>query len=598
MILMKKLMTGNEAVARGVFEAGIKYAAAYPGTPSTEILENIAGNYKEDIVSEWAPNEKVALESTIGFSIVGGRAFASMKQVGMNVAADPMFSVAYTGINGGLVIVTADEPGIHSSQTEQDNRYYAKAAKIPMFEPSDSQECKDMIKEAIEVSEMFKMPVIFRMTTRICHSKGIVSLGEREEVEVKEYKKNIWQYTTMPAVSKKLRVELEEKLVNVKKYSNKSKFNIEEINDTKIGVVTSGISYQYAKETFGDSASYFKVGFSYPLPIDRIKEFSNKVDKLYVIEEIEPYMEEQLKANGIECIGREKLTNIGELSVAILKSAFLNIEEDKIKTNKEKIVPRPPALCAGCPHRPVFYELQKRKDIVVSGDIGCYGLGAVPPLSAVDTIICMGTSISGGHGMAKAFETYGIQKKAVSVIGDSTFFHSGMTGLLDVVYNKSKTVTVILDNRITGMTGHQDHPGTGYNAIGEEAPEANIELIVKALGIKHVKSLNPFDMEDLNKTLEWALNLEEPSVIISRWPCALKKMSKSDINEFGDYFTKFEIDKDKCIGCRMCTKCGCPAIRFDKETNKASIDDTMCLGCSTCAQICPKDAIHEVKNNK
>ena len=593
--MKKMLLTGNEAVARGAYEAGIKFAAAYPGTPSTEILENIADNYKKEMISEWAPNEKVALESAIGFAVAGGRAFASMKQVGLNVASDPLFSAAYTGVTGGLVVVTADEPGIHSSQTEQDNRYYAKSAKIPMFEPADSQECKDMVVEAIKISEMVAMPVLFRMTTRVCHSKSVVSIEERTEVPIAEYKKDIWRYTTMPAVSKKLRVDLEGKLAKLTEYSNESKFNHIEYNNKKIGIITSGISYAYAKEVFGDEASYFKVGFTYPLPMTKIKEFAKQVETLYVIEEVEPYMEEQIKAAGIKCIGKEKLPAIDELSVGIINKCLKGINQKKIDTDQSKVVGRPPSLCAGCPHRPVFYELAKRKDVMVSGDIGCYGLGALPPLSAVDTILCMGNSISGGHGMSKAMEAYGVPKKVVSVIGDSTFFHSGMTGLLDVVYNNSRTVTIILDNRITGMTGHQNHPGTGYNAKGEPAKEVDIESIVKALGIKHVRSLNPFDMKNLSDTLEWAFSLDEPSVIITRWPCALKKLSQNDKKEFGDYFTKFEVNEDKCIGCKICTKCGCPALRFDKKSNKAGIDGTMCLGCSTCAQVCPKGAISEVK---
>ncbi|MEG1595268.1 MAG: indolepyruvate ferredoxin oxidoreductase subunit alpha [Lachnospiraceae bacterium] len=594
---MKKLMTGNEAVARGVYEAGIRFAAAYPGTPSTEILENIAG-YKEDIIAEWAPNEKVALESAIGFSITGGRAFASMKQVGLNVASDPFYSVAYTGITGGLVIVSADDPGLHSSQTEQDNRYYAKTAKIPMFEPADSQECKDMVLEAVALSERIRMPVLLRMTTRVCHSKSTVDCKDRQEAPLCEYKKDIFTYTTMPAVSKKRRVDLEEKLKVLRTYSEETRTNFIEDHHKKIGIIANGISYQYAKEAFGEEASYMKIGFSYPMPIKKIKEFAAAVDILYVIEETEPYMEEQIRAAGIACQGRELLPGIGELSVGILKEKLLHEKKESISIDSEKLVGRPPSLCAGCPHRPVFYELQKHKNVMVSGDIGCYGLGAMPPLSAVDTILCMGTSVSGGHGMAKAFEAYGVSKRVVSVIGDSTFFHSGMTGLLDVVYNNSKTVTVILDNRITGMTGHQDHPGTGYNAQGDPAAEADIETIVRALGIKHVKSLNPFDMTLLNETLDWALELEEPSVIISRWPCALKKQSQKDKEEFGNYFTTYQVNEELCIGCKLCTKCGCPALRYDKERKKAGIDATMCLGCSTCAQICPKQAITQCKGKQ
>lgn len=588
------LMTGNEAIARGVYEAGIRFAAAYPGTPSTEILETISG-WKDTVIAEWAPNEKVALESAFGFSIAGGRAFASMKQVGLNVASDPLFSMAYTGCNGALVVVTADEPGIHSSQTEQDNRYYAKMAKIPMFEPSDSQECKEMVLEAVKLSERYKTPVLIRMTTRICHSKGLVEIGERQEAPARGYDKDIWQYTTMPAVSKKLRIEIEERLKRLRAASEASRSNNIEWNDKKIGIITSGISYQYAKEAFQDEASYLKIGFSFPLPMDKIRAFAKEVDTLYVIEETEPYLEEQVRAAGIPCIGREKLPGIGELSVAILDKELRGVETESLSVEEERLVARPPALCAGCPHRPVFYELAKRKDIIVSGDIGCYGLGAMPPLNGVDTILCMGASVSGAHGMAKAIEAYGIEKKAVSVIGDSTFFHSGMTSLLDTVYNKSQTVTIILDNRITGMTGHQDHPGTGYTAQGDATREADIEEIVKALGIQAVRKVDPLDMGHLRETLDWAFGLEGPAVIITRWPCALKKMSQKDKTEFGSYFTKCIVDQEKCVGCKRCTKCGCPALRFDKKGKKADIDQIQCLGCKVCAQICPKDAISEVR---
>ena len=588
--MAKQLMTGNEAIARGVYEAGVRYAAAYPGTPSTEILETIA-TYKGDVVAEWAPNEKVALEAAYGYSVMGGRAFASMKQVGMNVAADPMFSMAYTGCNGGLVIVTADEPGIHSSQTEQDNRYYGKMAKLPVFEPSDSQECKDMVLEAFSLSEQLKTPVILRMTTRICHSKGIVELGERKLLPACEYKKDIWQYTTMPAVSMKLRGELLTKLEKLEELSCTSRFNFIEWHSKKIGVITNGVSYQYAREAFGESASYLRIGFSYPMPTAKIRDFAAQVETLYVIEETEPFMEEYIKSLGIACIGREKLTQNGELSQGLLRRELLGQQTETLPTDASKLVNRPPMLCAGCPHRAVFYELARRKDIIVSGDIGCYGLGAMPPLNAVDTVLCMGTSVSGGHGMAKAIEAYGMNKRVVSVIGDSTFFHSGMTGLLNNVYNHSNTVTIVLDNRITGMTGHQDHPGTGYTAQGDEAPEADIARISAALGVQHIRSVNPLVMQDMADALQWALSLEAPSVIIARWPCALKKATQKDTAEFGSKHVKCKVITEKCVGCRLCTKCGCPAVRFDKTEKKASIDKVSCLGCTVCMQICKKDAI-------
>jgi indolepyruvate ferredoxin oxidoreductase alpha subunit len=587
---MKQLMTGNEAIARGAYEAGIRFASAYPGTPSTEILENIA-LYKDDIVAEWAPNEKVALEAVVGYSIAGGRAIASMKQVGLNVAADPLFSCAYTGCNGSAVIVTADEPGIHSSQTEQDNRYYAKMAKLPMLEPTDSQQAKDMVIAACEISEKYRTPVIIRMTTRICHSKSIVELGSRREAPNKEYKKDIWQYTTMPAVSRKLRFELEERLKGLTRESNNSPFNDIEWNDKSIGIIANGIAYQYAKEVFGEEASYLRIGFSYPIPMELIKEFASRVDTLYVIEEVEPFLEEEIRAAGIACHGKDILPGIGELSPRIIEEKIKGVKKELLPTKPDKVTNRPPVLCAGCAHRAVFYELGKRKDLFISGDIGCYGLGALPPLNAMDTCICMGASVSAGHGAAKAFTEYDVKKHVVSVIGDSTFFHSGMTSLLNVIYNKSKTITLILDNRITGMTGHQDHPGTGYTAQGEESQEADIEKIVKALGVNHVRKINPLQLNELHEAIDTALETPEPSVIIARWPCALKKLSAKDKEEFGEYVKRYIVKKEQCIGCKKCIRTGCPALRFDKASKKTLIDPIMCNGCSLCAQVCPVDAI-------
>jgi indolepyruvate ferredoxin oxidoreductase, alpha subunit len=596
---MKELMTGNEAIARGVYESGITFAAAYPGTPSTEILETLAERYRDDLDSEWSTNEKVAVEAAIGYSFVGGRSFSAMKQVGMNVAADPLFSFAYTGANGGFVVVTADEPGIHSSQTEQDNRFYAGMMNIPMLEPSDGQECKDMVIEGIRISEKYRTPVMIRMTTRICHSKSFVELGERTEVPKREYKRDIWQYTTMPAVSKKLRHEILERLKVLADESLNSQYNYAVMNDgAKIGVVTSGISYQYAKDALGDMASYFKVGFSFPVPFEKIREFTEKFDTVYVIEESEPYLEFQLRTKGINCIGREVFPQEGELSTSIIKEKVLGIKSETIDLDTGKIKERPPVFCAGCPHRGLFYELGRRAKsgkIFISGDIGCYGIAPLPPFSATDTVLCMGESVSGGHGAAKAFEHYGTDMKAVSVLGDSTFFHSGMTGLLDIVYNNSRDLVIIMDNRTTGMTGHQNNPGTGYTARDKKAPAADITAIVKALGVKNVRTINPLDLREVGETLDWGLALEEPGVIITRWPCALKKFTEDDLQEFDVTRHLYQMDKEKCIGCKMCTKTACPALRFDTDAKKARIYEPSCVGCGICAQVCPKDAIVQVK---
>jgi indolepyruvate ferredoxin oxidoreductase alpha subunit len=463
---MKRLLSGNEAIAHGAWESGIAVASAYPGTPSTEILENLA--CYDETYCEWAPNEKVALEVAIGASIAGSRSTAVMKHVGLNVAADPLFTFAYTGVNGGLVIISADDPGMHSSQNEQDNRYYAKFAKIAMLEPSDSQEARDYVHEAIKISEEYKTPVLLRVTTRISHSKSITEITQERATKTIPYKKNIQQFVCTPANSRRLHVELEKRLERLAEFSNSSSLNRIEWNDKKTGIITSGISYQYAREVFGESASYFKVGMTNPLPIERIREFADQVETLYVIEELEPFMEEQLLQAGISCVGKAKLPRVGEFSPDLIAKCLLGKEIPKLEVNSEKIVGRPPIMCPGCPHRGVFYLLSKEKNISISGDIGCYTLGSADPLRAMDTCICMGASISAGHGAQLAFKSQGSNMRAVSVIGDSTFFHSGITGLINVLYNKNNTLTIILDNRITGMTGHQDNPGTGYTLKGEE----------------------------------------------------------------------------------------------------------------------------------
>ncbi|QOR36489.1 indolepyruvate ferredoxin oxidoreductase subunit alpha [Clostridium sp. 'deep sea'] len=589
---MKKLMTGNEAVARGAYEAGVRYAAAYPGTPSTEILENIL-NYKNDIYAEWAPNEKVALESAIGAAFAGARSIASMKHVGVNVAADPLFTLSYIGVNGGFVLVSADEPGMHSSQNEQDNRNYAKFAKIPMFEPATSQEAKEMIKEAYKVSEQYDTPVLYRLTTRLCHSKGIVDCNDRVEVPIVKYEKNASKTVSVPANSRKMRYKVEERMIKLKDYSNNSPLNFSEINDTKIGIVASGVSYHYAYEVFGAEASYFKIGFSNPLPIEKIREFANQVDKLYIVEENDPYIEEQLKINGIECIGKDIFPFTGEMTPDVIRKAFYGEQLKTAEFTADEVVARPPTLCAGCPHRGFFYELAKKRNVFISGDIGCYTLAFAPPYNAMDAVVCMGGSLSMGHGAQKVFNmNKDNDMRVVSVLGDSTFFHTGINSLLNVAYNQSNTVNVILDNRITGMTGHQQNPGTGYTAGGQSAPNLDLEVLVKACGIKHVKTIDPNNLKKVKETLNWAFALDQPCVIITRWPCVLKKFSQEDKDEFTNAFReKCTIDHDKCIGCRQCIKTGCPALSFNKETRKASIDYNSCVGCEVCLQTCPVNAI-------
>ncbi|MCT4565927.1 MAG: indolepyruvate ferredoxin oxidoreductase subunit alpha [Maledivibacter sp.] len=589
---MKKFLTGNEAVARGAYEAGVTFASAYPGTPSTEILENIAP-YKKDIYAEWAPNEKVALESSIGASIAGARSLAAMKHVGVNVAADPLFTYAYTGVNGGMVLVSADDPGMHSSQNEQDNRMYARFSKIAMVEPSDSQESKDFIKTAIEISEKFDTPVLFRMTTRICHSKGIVEFGEREEVEIKKYEKNIPKYVAAPANGRVLRVKVEQRTKELEEFSNTTELNRFEWNNKKIGIITSGVAYQYAKEVFGDEVSYLKLGFTFPLPMKKIKEFADQVETLYIIEELEPYIEEQIKAVGIDCIGKDVIPGIGELNPDIIAKAILGEERETIKFDESKTVGRPPTMCAGCPHRGFYYALSKKKNIMITGDIGCYTLGSAEPLSAMDTCICMGASISTGHGAQKAFQKNDVEKRVVSVIGDSTFFHTGVNSLMNVAYNKSNTVSVILDNRITGMTGHQENPGTGYTLQGEKAGMIDIPKLCEAIGIPSVRTVNPLKLDEVSAALDEALASDEPSVIITRWPCVLKRFSQEDITEFGNERTICTVNIDACKGCRICTKTGCPAIEFDTEAKKAKINENMCVGCEVCLQACPFDAIEK-----
>ena len=587
---MKQLLTGNEAIARGAYEAGVLYASAYPGTPSTEILENI-GTYKGDILAEWAPNEKVALEAVIGASIAGARSIAAMKHVGVNVAADPLFTFAYTGVSGGMVLVTADEPGQHSSQNEQDNRNYAKFAKIPMFEPTDSQEAKDMTKAAFALSEEFDAPVLLRMTTRVCHSKGIVECGEREEVGIKEYVKDAQKFIVIPAHARLLRRKIEGRFEKLRQFSNTTPFNHIEWNDKKIGVISSGMCSSYGREVFGKTASYLKLGFTNPLPAEMIKEFCSAVETIYVIEENDPYIEEQVRILGFDCLGKNFFPPYGEMTPDVIRKAVFGAENPSVPLDESKIVPRPPVLCAGCPHRGFFYELGKKKNVVISGDIGCYSLGFAEPYNATDICICMGASFSAGHGAQQVFTMQGSPKRVVAVLGDSTFFHTGINSLLHITYNRSNTVTVILDNRTTGMTGHQENPGSGYTLQGKPTREADIEKLVRACGIEQVVTVNPNDLKGMKHAIDWALSLDEPSVIITRWPCALKKFSTQDKEEFpGAFTTRCYVDKEKCIGCGACVRTGCPAIFCDKTTKKTTIN-AECVGCEVCLQVCPVKAI-------
>ncbi|MCK5764062.1 MAG: 4Fe-4S binding protein, partial [Clostridiales bacterium] len=492
------------------------------------------------------------------------------------------------------VLVSADDPGCHSSQNEQDNRYYAKFAKIACVEPSDSQESKDFVKEAFKISEEFDVAVLFRMTTRVCHSKGLVEFKERENIDIVPYEKQPKKYIAAPAHAKLLHPIVENKLVKLEEYSNNSPLNRVEWNDSKIGIITSGVAYTYSKEVFGDTANYLKIGFSFPLPMKMIKEFADKVETLYVIEELEPFIEEHLKVAGIDCIGKDKIPNIGELNPDIIAKALLGKETTTIEIDSSKIVNRPPTLCAGCPHRGFFYQLGKKKNVMITGDIGCYTLGFADPLNAIDTVICMGGSISMGHGAQKAFEKNGVDRRVVSVIGDSTFMHTGINSLVDVVYNNGNTVSVILDNRITAMTGHQENPATGFSLQGDPTNQVDFEKLVSAIGVKHVVTVNPLKLDEVDKALEDAFEYDGPSVIITRWPCALKKYSEQDLAEFGPLENKCFIIEDECKGCKICTKTGCPAISFDNGKMKAFIDPNQCVGCEVCLQACPFDAIVKV----
>ena len=577
--MSKKLLIGNEAVARGLYEGGLRVASSYPGTPSTEITECIA-KY-DDVYSEWAPNEKVAMEVTIGSSIAGARSFCGMKHVGLNVAADPLFTASYTGVNAGMVIAVADDPGMHSSQNEQDSRHYAKAAKLLMLEPSDSEECLEYAKAAYELSEKFDTPVILRLTTRVAHSRSIVNIGERNDIGVKEYVKNPGKYVMMPAMAKKRHIVVEDRMVAEREWAETASINTVEYNDKKIGVISSGICYQYAKEALGDRVSYLKLGCVNPLPIELIKNFAANCDKVYVLEELDPFIEEHCKQIGIDVIGKDAFTLQGEYSQNLIAKVIFGETKPTMKADID-IPARPPVLCAGCPHRGLYYALKKLK-LTVSGDIGCYTLGALPPIGMMDTCVCMGASVSALHGRNKADENN--CKNSVAVIGDSTFIHSGITGLIDIAYNQSNSTVIILDNSITGMTGHQDNPTTGKTIKGDPTTAVSLELLAKAVGIDRVRVVDPYNLKECEDVIREEVAADEPSVVISRRPCALLKYVKHN--------PPLKINKDKCVGCKMCMKIGCPAISM--RDGKSEIDFTQCVGCNVCSQLCKFDAIEEGK---
>ena len=577
---MSELMLGNQAVARGLYEAGVSVISSYPGTPSTEITE-FSSKYPEDeMYCEWAPNEKVACEVAIGASIAGARSFCAMKHVGLNVAADPLFTASYTGVNGGMVLAVADDPGMHSSQNEQDSRHYAIGAKVPMLEPSDSQECKDYAKLAYEISEKFDTPVILRLTTRVSHSQSAVTTADRIPPAIPEYKKNIAKNVMVPANAIKKHVVVEQRTLDLIEYAETSGINTVEMNSDEIGVITSGICYQYAKEALGDKASYLKLGMVNPLPVKLIKDFAAKVKTLYVIEELDDVIETHCRKNGIDVKGKELFTLQGEYFQSKVRQVVLG-ENDEWQTLDAEIPVRPPVLCAGCPHRGVFYIL-KKLGVMVSGDIGCYTLGAAAPLSAIDTTVCMGASISGLHGFNKGRKGE-YEGKAVAVIGDSTFMHSGITSLVDIAYNRSNSTVIVLDNSITGMTGHQNNPANGKNIYGDPASAVNLEALAHAIGINSVTVVDPGDLAETERVIKEELAKAEPSLIIARKPCALLKTVK--------HKPPFHIDADKCKNCKSCMRIGCPALVSGDKC--ITIDNTLCVGCGLCEQLCKFDAIKE-----
>ncbi|HIW16351.1 MAG TPA: indolepyruvate ferredoxin oxidoreductase subunit alpha [Firmicutes bacterium] len=575
---MKQLLLGNAAVARGLYEAGCRFVSAYPGTPSTEISEQAA--LYDEIYAEWAPNEKVAMEAAIGAAFGGARSFCGMKHVGLNVAADPLFTASYTGVNAGMVICVADDPGMHSSQNEQDSRHYAEAAKLPMVEPSDSAECLEFTKTAYEISEQFDVPVILRSCTRVAHSQSLVELSDRVEHELKPFEKNPRKYVMMPGNAIGRHVVVEDRQARLREYAETTPLNRVEMGDTSVGFITSGTSYQYLREVF-PNASILKLGMVYPLPVQLIKDFASKVGKLIVCEELDPFIENHCRAIGVRVDGGKDIFGLqGELSQSRIAERMGLSAKPSVEFG-ENVPARPPVLCPGCPHRGVFYALHKL-GVTVFGDIGCYTLGALPPLGAVDTTVCMGASISGMHGFntARGAES---AKNTVSVIGDSTFAHSGITSLIDLVYNNGSSTAIILDNSITGMTGHQQNPTTGKTLKGDPAPAVNIEKLCEAIGVKHdnIRVCDPYALKEFEQIVREELAKPEPSVIIARRPCALLPEVKP--------LPPLVVDSDKCVGCKMCMRIGCPAISV--TDGKAAIDPTLCVGCDLCIQMCRPGAI-------
>jgi len=577
--LERVLLSGNEAVARGAYEAGVQVATSYPGTPATEILEVIGKHYKDVIYCEWSVNEKVALEVAMGASFAGGRALTAMKHVGLNVAADPMFSLSYIGSTGGIVIVTCDDPYMHSSQNEQDNRNYGRHAYIPVLEPSDSQECKDFVIWGIKISEEFDTPVLIRLTTRISHSKSIVELDGRKQPPEPMYEKELAKRVILPMFARKLRLKVLQRQKKLAEFAEIFPENRVEMKDTEIGIITSGISYQYVKEVVPE-ASVLKLGMSYPLPGYMLKKFANEVSDLYVVEELDPFIETEVNRLGLFPKGKSHIPIYYELNPERVEAGLKGLP-DPVPVIPQDIPSRPPVLCPGCPHANVFYQLHRMK-MIITGDIGCYTLGALPPLNAMDTCVCMGASITNALGIEKALGD-DMANKIVAVIGDSTFIHSGITGMIDAIYNKGHTNIIILDNRTTAMTGHQPHPGTGKTLMGEDTVKLNYEALAKACGATYVKTFDPYNVEETKKTLEEAFASDGVSVIISGRECALLVRDR--------WAKPLWVDIELCNGCRICLQLGCSALML--EDGKAQIDTVLCTGCSVCAQLCPEDAIKQ-----